>query len=134
MQFEPSLLLSEHFPIPPHAMFALIALAAGAVQLSARKGTIRHKYLGYFWVSCMAIVAFSGLFIHEIRLIGPFSPIHLLSVFVLLMLVRSIRAARRRDLETHRQSMIYMYLLGLILTGAFTLLPGRAMHTVFFGG
>lgn len=134
MQFEPGLLFSEPFPTPPHAVFALIALVIGAIQLSARKGTSGHRYLGYLWVGCMTIVAATGFFIHEIRLIGPYSPIHLLSLFVLVMLVVSIRAARRRDIERHRKSMIYMYVLGLLLTGAFTLLPGRAMHGVLFGG
>jgi uncharacterized membrane protein len=126
-------LLAEPLPIAPHALFALLALVIGAVQLRARKGTHSHKYLGYLWVGSMAIVAASGLFIHEIRLVGPFSPIHLLSLFVLVMLVVSIRAARQRDIERHRKTMIYMYVLGLVLTGAFTLLPGRAMHAVLFG-
>ncbi len=27
-----------------------------------------------------------------------------------------------------------LYIFALILTGAFTLLPGRAMHAVVFGG
>ncbi|MCI5096930.1 MAG: DUF2306 domain-containing protein [Rhodobacteraceae bacterium] len=134
MQFEPGVLAAEPFPIPPHAIFALIALTLGAVQLLLRKGTGLHRTLGYTWVTSMAIVAASGLFIHEIRLFGPFSPIHLLSVFVLVMLFVSIRAARRGDMERHRKTMIYMYILGLVLTGGFTLLPGRAMHAVFFGG
>jgi len=134
MHFDPGLLMAEPLPIAPHALFALLAFVIGAVQLGARKGTISHRYLGYLWVGSMATVAASGLFIHEIRLLGPFSPIHLLSLFVLVMLVVSIRAARRRDIERHRKTMIYMYVLGLVLTGAFTLLPGRAMHSVLFGG
>ncbi|MBE1285559.1 MAG: DUF2306 domain-containing protein [Rhodobacteraceae bacterium] len=134
MQFEPTFLAAEPFPIPLHAFFSLIALVLGAVQLALRKGTGLHRALGYVWVTSMALVAFSGLFIHQIRLIGPFSPIHLLSVTVLMMLAVSIRAARRGDIERHRKSMTYMYVLGLVLTGGFTLLPGRAMNAVFFGG
>lgn len=133
MNFNPGLLLAEPLPIAPHALFALLALVIGAVQLRMRKGTHSHKYLGYLWVGSMAIVATSGLFIHEFALVGPFSPIHLLSLFVLVTLVVSIRAARRRDMERHRKTMIYMYVLGLVLTGAFTLLPGRAMYAVLFG-
>lgn len=133
MFFDLGPLMAAPFPIAPHALFALLALVVGAVQLRARKGTLSHKYLGYLWVGSMATVAASGLFIHEIELVGPFSPIHLLSLFVLVMLFVSIRAAKRRDMEVHRKSMIYMYVLGLVLTGAFTLLPGRAMHTVLFG-
>ncbi|OED50101.1 hypothetical protein AB838_03720 [Rhodobacteraceae bacterium (ex Bugula neritina AB1)] len=133
IQFDPGSLLSEPFPVPPHAILAIVALGIGAVQLFARKGTTQHRLLGYVWTGCMAFVALTSLFIHEIRVMGPFSPIHLLSLFVLVALLVSIRAARRNNLERHRKGMVYMYVLGLLLTGAFTLLPGRAMHTVFFG-
>jgi uncharacterized membrane protein len=34
----------------------------------------------------------------------------------------------------HRNSMIQLYVLALLLTGAFTLVPGRTMHAVIFGG
>jgi len=43
------------------------------------KGTRNHRTLGYIWVGLMVIVAFSGLYIHVLKLVGPFSPIHLLS-------------------------------------------------------
>src|SRR5690348_8755302 len=36
-------------------------------------------------VALMAVVAVSSLWIHEIRLVGPFSPIHLLSIWVPIM-------------------------------------------------
>ena len=42
----------------------------------------------------MVIVAFSGFFIHVLKLVGPFSPIHLLSVLTLTSLWYAIRAAR----------------------------------------
>ena len=34
----------------------------------------------------MAVVAVSSFWIHQIRLVGPWSPIHLLSIFTLVML------------------------------------------------
>jgi hypothetical protein len=46
-------------------------------------------------VALMATVAGSGLFIWTIRLWAPFSPIHLLSVLVLVMLWRGVRARRQ---------------------------------------
>jgi uncharacterized membrane protein len=33
----------------------------------------------------MAVVAASSFWIHQMRLVGPFSPIHLLSIFTLVM-------------------------------------------------
>ncbi|MFM1861522.1 MAG: hypothetical protein RLZ26_44, partial [Pseudomonadota bacterium] len=79
-------------------------------------------------------VAVSGLFITELRWIGPFSPIHLLSLVTLWTLFRAVDAAYRGDIATHSRAMVWLYGLGLVLTGAFTLLPGRAMHGVLFGG
>ena len=117
-----------------HALVALAAIALGAAQLAMPKGTPAHRALGTLWVAAMAVVAISSFWIHEFRLLGPFSPIHLLSLLVLATLAYSIVAIRRGNVTAHRASMIRLYLLALILTGAFTLLPGRTMHAVLFGG
>jgi hypothetical protein len=45
----------------------------------------------------MAFVAVSSFWIHQIRLVGPWSPIHLLSIFTLLMLSLAVWRA-----HTHR--------------------------------
>ncbi|MGE0719502.1 MAG: hypothetical protein AB7P02_28935, partial [Alphaproteobacteria bacterium] len=60
-----------------HAWAAMGAFALGLVQLVAPKGTLPHRTLGWIWVVLMAVVAVSAFFIHQIRLIGPWSPIHL---------------------------------------------------------
>ena len=41
----------------------------------------------------MVLVAVIGFFIHEIRVTGVFSPIHLLSLFVLVTLFTAVSAA-----------------------------------------
>lgn len=120
-------------PIPLHGLCAFLALGLGAVQFARPKGSRTHRLLGYLWVGMMAVVAISSFFIHELRLIGPFGPIHLLSVFVLWTLWRGLRCARRHQLAAHRRMMIQLYAFSLILAGGFTLLPGRIMHQVFFG-
>lgn len=94
-----------------------------------RKGTSLHKALGRVWVGTMAVVALSSFAITEVRMFGPFSFIHGLS---LLTLVGGVRAIRRGDVRSHRISMITLYVFALLLTGAFTLLPGRRMHAVVF--
>jgi uncharacterized membrane protein len=119
--------------IQVHAGCALIALLLGAVQLFRKKGDPIHRRLGPVWVALMAVVAGSGFFIWTIRLWGPFSPIHLLSIFVLLMLWRGVRAARRHDVDTHRKMMRGTYFFGLIITGLLTFIPGRTMYFVVFG-
>lgn len=126
-------LLAEAAPVPFHALLAIAALIAGAIQLSAPKGTLLHRSLGYFWAALMAIVAVTGLFISEIGSWGYFSPVHLLVPVVLGNLWWALHSARRGDIRRHKIIMICLFFLGLALTGALTLLPDRAMHQVFFG-
>src|SRR5260221_8000442 len=78
-----------------HAFAALAAFALGAVQLAAPKGTIPHRLFGWIWAALMLTVVVSSFFIHEIRLWGPWSLIHLLSVFTLIMLPLAVLRARR---------------------------------------
>jgi uncharacterized membrane protein len=119
--------------IQVHAAFAALALLLGAIQLFRKKGDPLHKAIGRTWVTLMAIVAASGLFIWTIRTFWLFSPIHLLSIFVLVMLWRGVSAARRGDIDKHRKTMTYTYFFGLIITGLLTFIPGRTMYFVAFG-
>ena len=119
--------------IPAHAFAAMAAFVLGLVQFAAPKGTLPHKTVGWIWVSLMALVAISSFWVHEIRLFGPFSPIHLLSIFVLVMLPLAVWKAHTHQVRAHRRAMIGMFLGALVIAGLFTLLPGRIMHTVVFG-
>jgi uncharacterized membrane protein len=119
--------------ISAHALAALVAMGAGAVQFATPKGTKLHLLLGYSWVGMMALVAGSSFWIHQFQVIGPYSPIHILSAITLVTLWYSIRAARAGRIKAHRSAMITLYLTALMLTGAFTLIPGRTMHAVLFG-
>jgi uncharacterized membrane protein len=119
--------------IPIHAFAAMAAFVLGLVQFAAPKGTLPHRTLGWIWVALMATVAVSSFWIHQIRLIGPWSPIHLLSIFVLVTLPLAVWRARRHDVADHRRIMILLFTGALIIAGLFTLLPGRIMHAVVFG-
>ena len=132
MTFAP--LLSAQQPIPVHAIAALVAMVLGGLQLWGPKGTRNHRMLGYIWVVLMAVVAFSGFFIHVLKMVGPFSPIHLLSAVTLASLWYAIRAARRGDIRRHRRTIVALFWMALILTGFFTFWPGRVMHQVVTGG
>ena len=126
-------LLDATPPIPAHAIAAFAALALAIWQLAAAKGTRRHRWVGWAFVALMAFVAISALWISEIRIWGAFSPIHLLIPVTLVSLVLAIRHTRRGNVRGHAITMISLVFLALVLTGAFTLLPGRAMHQVVFG-
>ena len=119
--------------IPLHAFAAMWAFALGLVQFAAPKGTLPHRTIGWIWVGLMAAVAISSFWIHQIRLVGPWSPIHVLSIFTLAMLPLAVWMAHTHRVARHRAIMISMFAGALVLAGLFTLLPGRIMHAVAFG-
>jgi uncharacterized membrane protein len=119
--------------IPVHAFAAITAFLLGVVQLAAPKDTLPHRTLGWIWVGLMVSVAFSSFWIHQIRLLGPWSPIHLLSIFTLVTLPLGVWMAHRHRVTDHRRIMILIFSGALVIAGLFTLIPGRIMHTVLFG-
>lgn len=72
------------------------------------------------------------LFIHKPRILSIFSPIHLLSIFTIGSLIYAILMVRKGEIEKYSRMMTLLFYLGLVLTGAFTLLPNRIMYTVIF--
>jgi len=119
--------------IPLHAFAAMAALVLGLVQFAAPKGTLPHWTIGWIWVVLMAVVAASSFWIHQIRLVGPFSPIHVLSIFTLVVLPLAVWRAHTHRVADHRRMMIFIFAGALVVAGLFTLLPGRIMHRVIFG-
>jgi uncharacterized membrane protein len=119
--------------IPLHAFAAMAAFGLGVVQFAAPKGTLPHRTLGFIWVALMLTVAVSSFWINQIRLVGPWSPIHLLSIFTLVMLPLAVWKAHRHEVAAHRRIMISLFLGALVVAGLLTLLPGRIMHAVVFG-
>ena len=118
--------------IPVHAFAAMAAFVLGVIQFAAPKGTLPHRTsAGSGWPD--AGVAVSSFWIHQIRLWGPWSPIHLLSIFTLVMLPLGVWRAHRHRVADHRRIMIVIFSGALVIAGLFTLLPGRIMHAVVFG-
>ena len=117
-----------------HTLAAMAAFVLGIVQLGAPKGTLPHRTLGWVWVLLMFGVCISAFWIHALRLWGPWSPIHLLAIFTLIMLPIGVLQARRHRVAGHRRTMIGIFCGALFVAGAFTFVPGRIMHAVLFGG
>jgi uncharacterized membrane protein len=117
-----------------HAFAAMTAFALGIVQLSAPKGTLPHRTIGWIWVTLMALVSLSSFWIHQLRLWGPWSPIHLISIFTLVTLPLAVWAAHRHAVERHRRAMTAIFFGALVIAGLFTVVPGRIMYKVVFGG
>lgn len=128
-----ALVLTAAPAVQIHLAATLAALALGIVMLVRRKGTYSHKRLGWIWVGLMVIAAASSFWITGLR-DGRFSPIHILSVVTLLTLPWAIYQVRRRNIQSHRWSMISLFVGGLVVAGVFTLLPGRLLGGMIFGG
>ena len=119
--------------IPLHAFAAMAAFALGVVQFAAPKGTLPHRTIGWILVSLLVLVAVSSFWIHQIRLVGPWSPIHLLSIFTLAVLPIAVWKAHTHQVREHRRVMILLFSGALVVAGLFTMVPGRIMHQVLFG-
>jgi uncharacterized membrane protein len=119
--------------IPLHAFAAMTAFALGLVQFTAPKGTLPHRAVGWVWVLLMTAVAVSSFWIHEIRLVGRWSPIHLLSLITLVVLPIAVWRAHTHRVADHRRIMISIFAGALVVAGLFTLLLGRILHKVLVG-
>jgi uncharacterized membrane protein len=130
MNFAP--LLTAGPAIHIHLAATILALALGATMLLRRKGTGSHRTLGWLWVGLMLTAAISSFWITGIR--GTFSPIHALSLLVLVLVPAAVVAIRRGKVGTHRKAMIGLFFGALIIPGLFTLLPGRLLGRLMTNG
>lgn len=131
MTLEP--LVHANSAIQLHVLAVIPAALIGGFMLWAQKGTWLHRLCGRVWITLMVLTALSSFFIHEIRLIGDFSPIHMLSIVVLASAFEVVRSARQRDFVRHQRVVKSLYFGAIGIAGAFTLMPGRIMHDVVFG-
>jgi uncharacterized membrane protein len=126
-------LLQSSLAIKIHAFAAMAAFIIGVAQLVAPKGTLPHRTAGWIWVALMAVVGVSAFFIHDLRVWGIWSPIHLLAIFTLIMLPPAVLHARRHNVEAHRRAMLGLFAGALLIAGIFTFFPGRIMYRMVFG-
>lgn len=116
-----------------HAFAAMAAFVLGLLQFAAPKGTLPHRTVGWIWAMLMIVIAISSFWISGIRMVGPFSAIHLLSILVLVMVPVALIFAHRHNVRGHGITMVSIFIGGLVIAGAFTFVPGRIMHAVAFG-
>jgi len=115
-----------------HVAAAVTAVFLGPMAIWRRSRDLVHRVVGRVWVAALLIAAVSSFLIHDLRMLGPFSMIHILSLVTLVGLWRGISAIRRGDVAAHQNAMCGLYLQALVLAGVFTFLPGRRMNAVFF--
>jgi uncharacterized membrane protein len=128
-------LLNAPIAIQLHAFAAMAAFLLGLLQFAAAKGTLPHRTLGWIWVALMLVVAISSFWIQGkgARLVGPWGPIHLLSIVVLTLLPIALLFAHRHNARGHAKTMVSLFVGALVIAGAFTFAPGRIMHALAFG-
>lgn len=126
-------LFSASVTIQVHVYAALLAVALLPITLFRRRRDRVHKIAGYVWVLAMLTTALSSFWINGIRMVGPFSPIHLLSAMTLVNVVWSIIEVRRGNIAAHQTILRATAFWALGVAGMFTLLPGRLMGQVLFG-
>lgn len=120
--------------IAVHSFAALLAFAAGPVAILRRRRDLVHRVAGWLFVGAMLVTSATAMAIFEIRLIGPLSPIHALPILVVVTLWQSIAAIRAGRVIEHGRAMTQLYIWSMGVAGLFTLLPGRRMNAVLFGG
>jgi uncharacterized membrane protein len=123
-----------------HLATVLAATVLTPVMLLRRKGTRRHRQLGYVWVTAMAGTALVSLFFNTGSrspgqlgvLTGDISPIHALSVFVLAMVPLIVVRARQHRVRAHESAVRGMVIGALLVAGWFTFAFDRVLGTWLF--
>ena len=120
-------------PIAIHLAAAVYSLLAGSLQLMIKKGTPLHRYLGRTWMVAMLITAISSFWITGFLPIwNGLSPIHLLSVWVIICVAISVSAARNHNIKRHKAYSIGAY-VGLVGAGIGAFAPDRYLFQLIFG-
>ena len=112
------------------------AFLIGTFLLLNRKGTPAHKVLGKIYMSLMLVTALVTLFMSARvgpTLLGHFGFIHLFSFLVFYFVPTAYLALRGGNIKKHRDSMIGLYVGGILIAGGFTFVPGRLLHSWLIG-
>jgi len=113
-----------------HAVAILVLVVAGWIMLALPKGDRRHKTFGWIWVGAMVAMGATSLAVPHgdswvAAYIGGGS--------ALVLLAYGVYAVKTRRLRNHGRTMA-MLMISLVLMTLLSLMPGRLMHDVVFGG
>lgn len=119
-----------------HLATVLPAVLLGTFLLFARKGTPLHKLSGKLYMTLMLFTATVTLFMPAVvgpQVIGHFGFIHLFSLLTFFAVFSALTAIRAGNVRRHAQAMVGLYIGGILVAGAFALMPGRMLHVWLFG-
>jgi uncharacterized membrane protein len=130
-----------------HLITALLAMLAGAFVLATKKGTKRHKQIGYAYVLSMLLVCISAMGIYQLT--GTFGIFHITAIVGFLTLSGGIIPMLITNLERKYKAVhvwfMYYSVLGLYAAFAselavripdkpFYSMVGIATGIIFFAG
>jgi uncharacterized membrane protein len=102
-----------------HVLTSIASLVLGTWIIASRKGTKRHKKLGYGYVASMALVNASAFGIYH--MLGVFGPFHIAALISSVTLIAGIVPAIRRKPKENwiMKHFTYMYYSVIGLYAAF---------------
>lgn len=118
-----------------HLFTVLPAFVLGTLSLILKKGTPLHKILGRLYMVLMLFTAIVTLFMPAFvgpKLFNHFGWIHLFSFLTIYTVPTAYIAIKKGNVKAHKRKMILLYFGALIIAGAFTFMPGRYLHDLFF--
>lgn len=119
-----------------HLTTVVPCIFLGAYLLLVPKGGLLHRKLGVVYMSLMMITAIIALFIQAQvgpKLLNHFGYIHVFCILVFWTVPTAFLAIKKGKVKIHQRKMILLYIGAIILAGGFTLMPGRYLHSLFFG-
>lgn len=105
-----------------HTGCGILALIAGGAVIGMRKGTSRHRYAGWVYVTTMTLLCVTSFFIYE--LFGGMGPFHVAATVSFLSVVGGTLAPLFRRqigddwMEVHYQFMLWSYVGLVMATGS----------------
>ena len=148
MNFAP--LWNAALVIKIHAFAAMAALLIGVAQVALPKGTVPHRTLGWAWLVLIMTMLITAPIIHGVSVGTLLDPalcylpsnqffwnarcagIHLLTLYLLLVVPFTPLLARFGDITAHRNAMITIWFMSLLVAGIFTMDSKRIMHQILF--
>jgi uncharacterized membrane protein len=128
-----ALIADAPLAIKIHLATVIPAFAIGTwLIFFSTKGAPWHRALGAIYLTLMTVTAIAAFFIRSVNP-GHLTLIHLFIPLTLFGVFGALWNVRRGNIKGHRNAMLGLYLGGILLAGAFTLLPGRLLHQVFLG-
>lgn len=117
-----------------HLLTLLVALALTPVLLLQKRGTRRHRQLGWIWASAMFATAGISFWVKQSSGgIGGWSPIHILSALTVVGVPLMVLRARQHRVADHRRHVRNLVTGALLIAGFFTFPFGRMLGRWLLG-